>query len=115
MPPSSIPLCHIFSLPLARIYTQPPMWSQGCCHGRGTLPVPLRQTFAPSCLWLHERHSQRCMGTHKVIVGAPPLEMGEQGWGLLGCGPRATCQRRYSMSDGQIDPLNIGGVQPSRE
>src|SRR5689334_18660258 len=83
------------------------------CHGWSTLPIALCQTFAFSCLWLHESHSQRCMGTHKVIVGAPPLQMGEQVWGLLRRRPGATSQGGYSMSESQIDPLNIGGVQPS--
>ena len=30
-----------------------------CCHGRGTVPVALGQTFAPSFARLHERYSQR--------------------------------------------------------
>jgi hypothetical protein len=60
------------------------------CHRWRTLSVPLSQTFASSRSWLDERHSKRGMGTHKMIVRAPPLEMGEQVWRLLGCGPRAT-------------------------
>ena len=50
-----------------------------------------------------------------MIVRTPPLEVGEQVWGLLGRGPRATSQRRYSMSDGQIHPLDKSGIQPPRE
>jgi hypothetical protein len=48
-------------------------------------------------------------------VGSPPLEIGEQVWRLLGRGPGATSQRGYSVSDGQIHPLNKGRVQSSRE
>jgi len=41
--------------------------------------------------------------------------MGQQVWGRLRRRPGATSQRGYSMADGQIHPLNKGGVQPSRE
>ena len=50
-----------------------------------------------------------------MIVGSPPLQMGQQVWRLLGRGPGAACQRGYSMADGQIHPLNKSRVQPSRE
>ena len=50
-----------------------------------------------------------------VIVGAPPLQVGEQMWSLLGRGPRATRQRRYSMASRQIDSLNESRVESSRE
>ena len=50
-----------------------------------------------------------------MIVSPPPFQMGQQLWGLLGRGPRATCQRGYPMTDAQIDPFNKSGVQPSRE
>src|SRR5260221_7571731 len=30
---------------------------------------------SPSLSRLHERYSERCVRTHKVIVGAPPLQM----------------------------------------
>ena len=49
-----------------------------------------------------------------MIVGSPPLEMGEQVWGLLRRSPGATSQRGYSMSDSQIHPLNESGVESSR-
>ncbi len=50
-----------------------------------------------------------------MIVRSPPLEMSEQMWRLLSRSPGATSQRRYAMADGQIHPLNKGGVEPSRE
>ncbi len=50
-----------------------------------------------------------------MIVGAPPFQVSQEVWGLLGRGPGATRQRRYSMTGGQIDPLDKSGVQPSRE
>ena len=50
-----------------------------------------------------------------MIVGAPPLQMGQQVWSLLGSGPGSTSQRCHPMSDGQIYPLDESGVQPSRE
>src|SRR5947209_6542273 len=50
-----------------------------------------------------------------VIVCPPPLQMGQEVWSGLRRGPGATSQRGYSVSNGQIDPLNIGSVQPSRE
>jgi hypothetical protein len=50
-----------------------------------------------------------------VIVGAPPLQMGEQGWGLLRRRPGAAGERCYPMSDGQIHPLNKSGIESSRE
>jgi len=52
-------------------------------------------------------------GAHKMVVGAPPLQMGQQGWRLLSRRPAPTSQRSYSVSDGQIHPLNKGGVEPS--
>ena len=50
-----------------------------------------------------------------MIVGSPPLQMGQQVWGLLGRRPGATSQRGHPVSDGQIHPLDKSGVQPSRE
>jgi len=50
-----------------------------------------------------------------MIVRAPPLEMSQQVWGLLSRRPGATRERRYSMADGQIDPLNESRVELSRE
>ena len=50
-----------------------------------------------------------------MIVSAPPFQVSQQLWGLLGGGPGATCQRCHPMSDGQIDPLDESGVQSSRE
>jgi hypothetical protein len=85
------------------------------CHRRRPLSVALRQSFAPSFSRLHERNPQRYVRTHKMIVGAPPLQMGEQVWSLLSRRPGATSQRGYSVSDRQIHPLNTGSVQPSRE
>jgi hypothetical protein len=79
------------------------------------LPVALRHQFASSLSWLHERHSQGLVRPHKVIIASPPLKVGQKLWSLLGSRPGATCQRGYCMSNGQIHPLDKGGVQPSRE
>jgi hypothetical protein len=46
------------------------------------------------------------MRTHEMIVRSPPLEMGQEMWGLLSRSPGATSQGRNAMSDGQIHPLN---------
>ncbi len=55
------------------------------------------------------------MGTHKMIVSSPPLQMGQELWGGLRRGSGAACQSCHPMADGQIHPLNKSGVQPSRE
>jgi len=54
-------------------------------------------------------------GATSVVIGSPPLQMGQQVRGLLGCGPGATCQGSYSMTDGQVHPLDTSRIQPSRE
>jgi len=90
------------------------MGSAGC-HRRSTLSVALRQTFATLLSWLQERYSECFVGTHKMIVGAPPLQMGEQVRGLLSRGPGSASQRGYPLADGQIHALNKGGVQPTRK
>ena len=54
-------------------------------------------------------------GATSVIIGSPPLQMGEQGWGLLGSGPGTACQRCHPMTDGQVHPFNKGSIQPSRK
>jgi hypothetical protein len=48
-------------------------------------------------------------------IGAPPLEVSYQVWGLLRRRPSATSQGGYCMPDGQIHPLDKSGVQPSGE
>ncbi len=48
-----------------------------------------------------------------MIGSAPPLQLSQELWGLLGRGPRATRQRSYPMADGQIDPLDESGVESS--
>ncbi len=55
------------------------------------------------------------MGTHKMRVGSPPFQVGQQLWGGLRRGPGSTRRRRSSMTDSQIDLLDKSGVQPSRE
>jgi hypothetical protein len=55
------------------------------------------------------------MRTHNMIVRSPPLHVSQQLWGGLRRGPRATCQSRHSVTDGQIYPFNEGGVEPSRK
>ncbi len=85
------------------------------CHGWSTLPVALRQKIATSLSWLHEPHPQRGMGTVKMVVGSPPLQIGQQLWGLLGSGPSTSCERCHPMTNGQIHPLDESRVQPSGE
>jgi hypothetical protein len=50
-----------------------------------------------------------------VIARPPPLQMGQQLWSLLGCGPSAASQRGYAMADRQIHPFDKGGVELSIE
>ena len=79
------------------------------------MPVALSYPFALSFARLLECYSQQFMRPHKMIMRAPPLQMGEQLWRLLRRRPRATSQRGYSMADGQIHPLDESGVESSRE
>ena len=55
------------------------------------------------------------MRTHKVIIGAPPLQMSQQLWELLRSGPGPSRERCHPVSDGQIHPLDESRVQSSRE
>ncbi len=50
-----------------------------------------------------------------MIIGSRPLQVGQQLWGLLGGSPGATRQCCHPVTDGQIDPLDESGIQPSRE
>jgi hypothetical protein len=52
---------------------------------------------------------------HKMIVRAPPLQMGQQVWGLLSRRPGAASKGCHSMADGQIDSLNESRIESSRE
>ena len=74
---------------------------------------------AEACHLAHEAAQAPLAARHadatSVIVRAPPLQMGEQLWGLLRCGPGTKGQRSYSMADGQIHPLNESHVQSPRE
>jgi hypothetical protein len=90
------------------------MGSAGC-HGRGSLPVALRQKLATPRSWLQERNSQRLVRTHKVIVSPPPFQVGQQVWGLLRRGPGPPRERCHAVTDGQIQPLNESGVESARE
>lgn len=85
------------------------------CHGWGTLSVALGKQSAPSFSRLQKRYPQRCMRTHKMVVRAPPLEVSQQLWSMLGRGPGTSCERCHSMTDGQWSPLNESGVESSRE
>ena len=75
------------------------------------MPIALRLTFASSFARLPERYPQRCVRTHKMIIRAPPLQMGEQVCGLLSRRPGAACERCHAMTGSQIHPLNKSGVQ----
>jgi hypothetical protein len=50
-----------------------------------------------------------------MIVGTPPLQMSQELWSLLGRGPRTSCERCHSVTDGQIHPLDTSGVQSPRK
>jgi hypothetical protein len=50
-----------------------------------------------------------------MVGGPPPVQVGQQGWRLLCCGPGAACERCHPMSDGQWSPLDERRVQSSRE
>ena len=50
-----------------------------------------------------------------MIIGSPPFHVGQQLWGQLRGRPGAACQSRHAMTNGQIDPLDESGVEPSRE
>jgi len=79
------------------------------------VPIPLCQKLASSFSRLYEPHPQGAVRTYKVIVGAPPLQMGQQLWGLLSSGPGPASKSCHSMADGQIDSLNESRVESSRE
>jgi len=50
-----------------------------------------------------------------MVIGAPPLQLSQQGWGLLRRCPGAACERCHPVTDGQIHPFDKSGIQPSRE
>jgi hypothetical protein len=50
-----------------------------------------------------------------MIVGAPPLQMGQELWSLLRRSPGATSKGCHSMADCQIHALDKSGIQPSGE
>ena len=50
-----------------------------------------------------------------MVVRAPPFQMGQQLWSLLGSRPDETCESGHPMADGQIHALNKSRVQASRE
>ena len=79
------------------------------------MPVALRQTFASSCSWLDKPHPQRFVWSHKMVVGPPPFQIGQQLWGLLSCRPGPACERCHPMSNRQIHPFNERRIQPPRE
>ena len=50
-----------------------------------------------------------------MILGAPPLQVGQKLWRLLRGDPGATSQRSHSMADREIDALNERLVEPSEK
>ena len=50
-----------------------------------------------------------------MVVRSPPLQMGEQVWGLLRSGPGPSRERCHPVADGQWSPLDESGVESSRE
>lgn len=55
------------------------------------------------------------MGADKMILRSPPLEMGQELWGLVGRSPGAASESCHPMPNGQIYSLNTSGVQPPGE
>jgi hypothetical protein len=74
---------------------RPSSMGSASCHGWSALPVALRHHLATSFARLQECYPQRGVRTHKMIVRAPPLQMGQQMWSLLRSGPGSTGQRGY--------------------
>ncbi len=64
---------------------------------------------------LHECNAECSVGAHNMRGSSLPVEVSQQVWGGLRRGPGTTRQRRHPMTDGQIDPLDTCGVEPSRE
>jgi hypothetical protein len=85
------------------------------CHGWSPLEVSLSHHLAPSFSRLRQCHAQRCMRAYEMIVGSPPLQMGQQVWRLLRSGPGTASERCSAMSDRHIHSLDERRVQPSRE
>src|SRR5215469_14343830 len=85
------------------------------CHGWSTLKVSLRQKIATSLSRLHEPDPQRGMGAYKMMVHTPPLQMGQQLWGLLSSGPSPSRESCHAMADGQIHALDESRVQSPRK
>src|SRR5260370_32479148 len=61
------------------------------CHGWSSLSIALGYQLAPSHSRLHKRHSECSVGTHKMIVSAPPFHVSQEVRRLLGRGPGAAC------------------------
>ncbi len=55
------------------------------------------------------------MGTHKMIVSSPPVQVGHELWGGLRGGPGATRQSCHAMTDSEIQTLDKSGIQLPRE
>ena len=85
------------------------------CHGWRPLPIALREQSATSLSWLHERQAQAVVRTHKMVVCAPPFQIGQKLWGRLRRRPGTACKSGHPMTDRQIHPFNTSRVQPPRE
>ena len=82
------------------------------CHGWRPLPIALREQSATSLSWLHERQAQGVVRTHKMVVCAPPFQIGQKLWGLLSRRPGTACESGHPMTDRQIHPFNKSRVHP---
>jgi hypothetical protein len=94
---------------------RPASMGSASSHRWRSLSVALRHQLATSFSWLHQPHPQRFVWSHKMVVGPPPLQMGQQLGRLLCGGPGPACESGHAMSDGQIHALNESRVQLPRK
>jgi hypothetical protein len=47
------------------------------------------------------------MGSHKMIVGSPPVRVGQEVWGLLSGGSGATCQLCWLLGTSVLERRRI--------
>ena len=84
-------------------------------HGRGARPVPPWRLLAPPRVWHIELQAQRQVRTTEMVVGPPPLQMGEQFAGQLCGGPGAPRPSRPGMAQSEIDSLHTSSMERAGE
>ena len=73
-------------------------------HSGRARQIAARGLLTSSQLWPLEFETQGQVRLAEMIIGAPPVEMGEQFTRELSGGPAATGQSRQSMSQGEDLP-----------